>query len=112
MSNAGHSNVGFPSLYEAQNQRTFKQSEVDELTQHTGENVKGFMPKDQLGEVNRLHAEESQRKREEQIKKDPTLAATLHGNKPHKGAMIDKELQEEDEAMLKKKGDATTGKKM
>jgi hypothetical protein len=38
--------------------------------------------------------------------------ATLHGNKPHKGAIIDKELQEEDEALLRKKGDAKTGKKM
>jgi hypothetical protein len=44
MSNAGQSNVGFPSLYEAQNQRNYKQSEVDDLTQHTGENVKGFLP--------------------------------------------------------------------
>ncbi|KAK3303661.1 uncharacterized protein B0T15DRAFT_560833 [Chaetomium strumarium] len=112
MSNAGNSNVGFPSLYEAQNQRNYKQSEVAELTQHTGENVKGFLPKDQRREVNRLHAEESQRRQQEQIKKDPTLAATLHGNKPHKGAVIDKELQKEDEAILRKKGDATAGKKM
>jgi hypothetical protein len=35
----------------------------------------------------------------------------LHGNKPAKGAFIDKELQEEDEAMLRKKGDSMTGKK-
>lgn len=39
------------------------------------------------------------------------MQATLHGNKPHRGAIIDKELQDEDEAMLKKKGDAMTGKK-
>ncbi|KAK4034188.1 hypothetical protein C8A01DRAFT_18976 [Parachaetomium inaequale] len=111
MSYQGNSNVGFPSLYESQNQRSHTQGEVDELTQHTGENVKGFLPKGQGGEVNRLQAEELHRKQVENMKKDPTLAATLHGNKPAKGAVIDKELQEEDEAMLRKKGDSMPGKK-
>ncbi|KAJ4288703.1 hypothetical protein N0V88_007237 [Collariella sp. IMI 366227] len=91
MSYQGNSNVGFRSLYESQNQRNIKQSEVDELTRQTGENVKG--------------------EQAERFKKDPTYAAELHGNKPSKGAMIDKELQEEDEAMLRRKGDAMTGKK-
>lgn len=44
-----------------------------------------------------------------------TKQATLHGNKPYKGALIDKELQEEDEAMLRKKQEkgteSMTGKK-
>lgn len=44
MSYQGNSNVGFRSLYESQNQRNIKQSEVDELTRQTGENVKGFTP--------------------------------------------------------------------
>jgi hypothetical protein len=43
MSFQGHSNVGFPSLYESQNQKNHKQSEVDELQRHTGENLKGFL---------------------------------------------------------------------
>jgi hypothetical protein len=43
MSFQGHSNVGFPSLYESQNQKNHKQSEVDELKKHTGENLKGFL---------------------------------------------------------------------
>lgn len=34
-----------------------------------------------------------------------------HGNQPSKGALIDKELQEEDEAILRRKQDATAGKK-
>ena len=44
MSNQGQSNVGFRSLYESQNQRNHSQEEVDEMTRHTGENVRGFMP--------------------------------------------------------------------
>ncbi|KAL2134845.1 hypothetical protein VTI74DRAFT_10651 [Chaetomium olivicolor] len=110
MSYQGNSHVGFPSLYESQNQRNIKKSEVDELTRLTGENVKGFTARSQAGEVNRLHEQEIQREQAERIKKDPTFAATLHGNKPHKGAIIDKELQEEDEALLRKKRDAMTGK--
>ncbi|GAB1315525.1 hypothetical protein MFIFM68171_05735 [Madurella fahalii] len=111
MSYQGNSNVGFRSLYGSQNQRNTKQSDIDELTRRTGENVKGFLPKDQQGEVDRLYEQEMQRKKNEAIKKDPTLAAQFHDNRPHKGAMIDKELQEEDEAMLKKKDDALAGKK-
>jgi hypothetical protein len=111
MSNQGHSNVGFRSLYESQNQRNHTQEEMDEMTRHTGENVRGFMPKGQTEELNRLQTEEIHRKQAEQLKKDPTLAATLHGNAPAKGAIIDKELQEEDEAALRKKSDSLPGKK-
>jgi hypothetical protein len=39
------------------------------------------------------------------------VQAIAHGNKPSRGAEIDKELQEEDEAILRKKGDAMAGKK-
>ncbi|KAH6640294.1 hypothetical protein F5144DRAFT_609325 [Chaetomium tenue] len=131
----GHSNVG---IYESQDQRHYTQEEVDEMTRHTGENVKGFMPKGQTEELNRLQTEEVSlalptllfytlcvariianccfclqihRKQAENLKKDPTLAATLHGNAPAKGAIIDKELQEEDEAALRRKSDSLPGKK-
>lgn len=35
----------------------------------------------------------------------------MHGNEPSKGAKIDEELREEEEAILKKKGDSLPGKK-
>ncbi|KAL2141641.1 hypothetical protein VTI28DRAFT_2135 [Corynascus sepedonium] len=111
MSNAGHSNVGFPSLYESGNQRTHSHSEAEDLRKHTGENVQGFLPRNQAGEIDRLREEEIRRKQAEKVKKDPTLAATMHGNAPARGAIIDKELQEEDEAVLRKKNDAMAGKK-
>lgn len=34
----------------------------------------------------------------------------MHGNKPSRGAEIDKQLQEEDQAIMAKKGDALVGK--
>ena len=41
---------------------------------------------------------------------DQPAQAINHGNQPSRGAKIDKELQEDDEAILKKKGDAMPGK--
>lgn len=35
----------------------------------------------------------------------------MHGNEPSKGAKIDQELKEEEEQILKKKGDSLAGKK-
>ncbi|KAL2150596.1 hypothetical protein VTH82DRAFT_7159 [Thermothelomyces myriococcoides] len=111
MSSASQSNVGFRSLYESGDQRTHGKDEASEYRKKTGENVEGFMPKSQASELNRLHAEDIQRQQAENMKKDPTLAAKMHNNEPSKGAMIDKELQEEDEAALRKKNDAMAGKK-
>ncbi|KAK4135079.1 hypothetical protein BT67DRAFT_401855 [Trichocladium antarcticum] len=100
--NAGHSSVGNSALYQSQNQRNFKQSEVEELRRRTGENVQGYLPKDQLDAVNRLYEEKVQRRQSMNMKTDPTFAAMHNGNKPSKGAIIDKELQEEDEARVRK----------
>ncbi|KAK4162917.1 hypothetical protein QBC43DRAFT_320715 [Cladorrhinum sp. PSN259] len=114
MSYAGASNVGFPSIYEDSNQKNVKKSEINELSKTTGENVKGFLSKGQASEVNRLYEEENVRKQADAIKKDPTLPATLHNNKPSKGAIIDKEIQMEEEAMINKKknkGLGMTGQK-
>ncbi|EAQ85367.1 predicted protein [Chaetomium globosum CBS 148.51] len=130
-STQGHSNVGFRGVYESQNQRHYTQEEMDEMAKHTGENVRGFMPSmllptlvpdpeshpEQLTQsqqrARRRNSTGSRQKRKqaESLKKDPTLAATLHGNAPAKGAIIDKELQEEDEAALRRKSDSLPGKK-
>ena len=36
--------------------------------------------------------------------RDPTAAARRHGNDPSRGAEIDKEIQDEEEDYLKRKG--------
>ncbi|KAL2259274.1 hypothetical protein VTK26DRAFT_7108 [Humicola hyalothermophila] len=111
-SSQGHSNVGFGSLYQSQNQRNVPDTEIDELSRTSGKNVRGFLPKDQQAKVNKLQTEQIQREHAERMRAEPGFAAMYHGNKPNKGAMIDKELMEEDEAMLRKKheDDAKTGK--
>ncbi|KAK0619612.1 hypothetical protein B0T14DRAFT_566441 [Immersiella caudata] len=60
---------------------------VDDAHQHSGKNVKGYQPGQQ-----------------DRMKHDLTYPqATLHGNQQYPGARLDKELQEEDEATIRKK---------
>lgn len=68
---------------------------------------------DERSIANKLEREEKREKEgeelsleEEQRKKDATLPARAHGNEPSKGAKIDQELREEEEAELKRKGKA------
>ncbi|KAK3714975.1 hypothetical protein LTR37_007465 [Vermiconidia calcicola] len=109
------SNVGGSGVYEAGDQRNYKQSEVNEADRYKEgkENShKANDPKDERSIANKL-ARESKRENEPepekdtetmQSKKDATLPARSHGNEPSKGAKIDQELKDEEEAELKKKG--------
>ncbi|THV89874.1 hypothetical protein D6D27_06199 [Aureobasidium pullulans] len=114
---SGTSNVGNSSVYEAADQRTYKDSEIAEAKQearfHEGKehSHKANDSKDERTIANKLAREEKRENEDEkeslqtqQIKKDATLPAQSHGNEPSKGAKIDQELKEEDEAALKGKG--------
>ncbi|THY24786.1 hypothetical protein D6D01_05327 [Aureobasidium pullulans] len=114
---SGTSNVGNSSVYEAADQRTYKDSEIAEAKQearfHEGKehSHKANDAKDERTIANKLAREEKRENEDEkeslqtqQIKKDATLPAQSHGNEPSKGAKIDQELKEEDEAALKGKG--------
>ncbi|KAK1759878.1 hypothetical protein QBC47DRAFT_373225 [Echria macrotheca] len=103
-STIGHSQskIFYPFLGEDDEQRNVAQAEIKELTKHTGKNLKGYLPKDQVEEVKRIEAQEIIEKQAEAVKKDPTLPATLHGNRPARGAMVDKELMVEDEETLRR----------
>ena len=69
---------------------------------------------DERSIANKLEREEKREKEDDadlsledrQAKKDATLPARAHGNEPSKGAKIDQELREEEEAELKRKGKA------
>ncbi|KAK8073786.1 hypothetical protein PG994_004685 [Apiospora phragmitis] len=80
--------------------------------------TKDISTEDQRSIANRLGAEEHKDEGHEdsletrQTKKDPTLPAKAHGNKPSRGAEIDAEIQADEEEMLaKKKGNNMPGKK-
>jgi len=85
------------------NQRNISQSDIDDATQHSGKNLKGYRPEDQINAVNQMRMEGAQKGQAEATKRDPTLPATLHGNQPHPGARVDKELRDDDEATVRKK---------
>lgn len=72
-----------------------------------------MVAEDERSIANKLEREEKREKEGEELsledqqrKKDATLPARAHGNEPSKGAKIDQELREEEEAELKRKGKA------
>ncbi|KAI5198420.1 hypothetical protein E4T39_06808 [Aureobasidium subglaciale] len=117
---SGTSNVGNSAVYEAADQRTYKDSELEEQKKearfHEGKehSHKANDAKDERTIANKLEREEKREKEDEQeslqtqqIKQDATLPivqARSHGNEPSKGAKIDQQIKEEEEAELKKKG--------
>ncbi|KAL2255286.1 hypothetical protein VTK26DRAFT_3684 [Humicola hyalothermophila] len=118
---SGNSNVGNRQLYEAGDQRNPKATEAGSGTRYhegTAHSHRNNDPKDQRSLADRAAAEKQasspQESRETTLqKKDPTLPAKMHGNKPSKGAQVDAEIQAEEEEILKKKGGQNVpGKKM
>ncbi|KAM3501438.1 hypothetical protein MY10362_005544 [Beauveria mimosiformis] len=68
-------------------------------------------PKDQRSIANRLAAETQATEDKEdpevtRMKEDPTAPAREHGNEPSRGAKIDAQIQEEEQAELERKGKA------
>ncbi|KAF1832973.1 hypothetical protein BDW02DRAFT_570479 [Decorospora gaudefroyi] len=112
------SNVGDHSVYQADDQRTVPDSKIEEAKRenrfHEGQDNSHMAQdskEDERTIANKLAREEKREKEGEdksledkQREKDATLPARAHGNEPSKGAKIDQELREEDEAQLKKKG--------
>ncbi|TVY25496.1 hypothetical protein LHYA1_G005747 [Lachnellula hyalina] len=131
---SGTSNVGNSQVYQADDQRTVPNSEIEQQKKdnrfHEGKenSHKANDSKDERSIANKLAREEKskqmvqgliiltslQRQNEEeyepeevkQSKRDPTLPAKMHGNEPSKGAKVDAEIQAEEEEELRRKGKA------
>ncbi|KAK3060698.1 hypothetical protein LTS18_007954 [Coniosporium uncinatum] len=114
---SGTSNVGEGSVYEAGDQKNYKDSEIREAKKedrfHEGKDNSHLAndSKDERSIANKLAREEKRENEKDnkslegqQREKDATLPARSHGNEPSKGAKIDQELREEEEEILKKKG--------
>ncbi|EXJ92332.1 hypothetical protein A1O3_00882 [Capronia epimyces CBS 606.96] len=111
------SNVGNAQVYEAGDQRVPPDSQKNQNQAepyHEGQKHahQANDSKDQRSIANRLAAAGPQNETaSEQGEKsaseiDPTLPARQHGNKPSRGAQIDKEIQDEEAEILAKKGAA------
>ncbi|KAL8740785.1 MAG: hypothetical protein Q9190_006549 [Brigantiaea leucoxantha] len=111
---SGTSNVGGRGVYEAGDQRNYKDSEINEADRYKEGKENSHLANDSKDErsiANKLAREEKRKNEPEPISKeaadsqaDPTLPAKNHGNEPSKGAKIDAEIQQEEEEYLKKKG--------
>jgi hypothetical protein len=111
---SGTSSVGQHTVYEAGDQRNYKESERKAMESnpfHEGkENSHNNLDsKDERSIANKLAAEEKNKgpapddEETAMHKKDPTLPAKAHGNEPSKGAKIDAELQAEEEQRIREK---------
>ncbi|KAI0597043.1 hypothetical protein F4775DRAFT_603033 [Biscogniauxia sp. FL1348] len=82
---SGQPSTGAPSTYEAGDQQNYGREDI------TKEQKNHFI----------------QRHVAERYKTDPTFAATMHGNQPSKGAMVDAQIQAEEAGFLKRKQEKT-----
>ena len=110
------SNVGNAQVHEAADQRTLADDEIERqkkekrFEEGKENSHKAGDAKDERSIANRLDKETSKKDGDEDSdetklhKLDATAPARAHGNEPSKGAKIDQELREEEEAILKKKG--------
>ncbi|KAG1871628.1 hypothetical protein F4604DRAFT_1925990 [Suillus subluteus] len=125
------SNVGNPQVYEANEQRTSKQTDknprkYDEGQEHAHQDIDSkydlglqaplrnlqLTNRDERSIGNRLAAAIKHSRSEESANpfEDPNVnplgPATSHGNEPSKGAKVDAELKAEEEELLRRKGKA------
>ncbi|KAK8191564.1 hypothetical protein IWZ00DRAFT_507514 [Phyllosticta capitalensis] len=111
------SNVGSHNIYEDGDQRNYSKAELQNSANadrfHEGQTHSHLSldSKDERSIANKLAREEHRQKESEpkdfekvQLEHDARLPAASHGNKPSKGAQIDQELREEDEAAASGKG--------
>ncbi|PNS18750.1 hypothetical protein CAC42_5289 [Sphaceloma murrayae] len=111
---SGTSSVGNSGVYEAGDQRTYKDSELNDAERFKEGKPNSHLANDSKDErtiANKLAREEKRENESEedtlevqQLKQDATLPARAHGNEPSKGAKIDQELADEEAEILKKKG--------
>ncbi|KAJ4001897.1 hypothetical protein F5050DRAFT_1802739 [Lentinula boryana] len=112
MSGSMQSNVGNSQIYNDNEQRTHKSSELDQRERYefAPENAHNDLdPKDERSLGNRLasaqeHGLDNTSNKTKNTVTDPLAPAQMHGNEPSRGAQIDAELQREEEELLKNKG--------
>ncbi|KAI9163529.1 hypothetical protein HJFPF1_05146 [Paramyrothecium foliicola] len=112
-SQSGLSNVGDRRAYEAEDQQNYNTADVNEAGRVHGVNITGYQDKN--GIMDKLQSQDNNAQVKDRLKHEPGYAATMHGNKPSRGAEIDAELARDDEEMLAKKAnktDSMPGKKL
>ncbi|KAI0516753.1 hypothetical protein F5B22DRAFT_646491 [Xylaria bambusicola] len=100
-------NTGTASIYEDGDEHNYSREAIRGEQRHHLQNVEGYMRKDQNRGMNDMLSEDTQAQINERYKTDPLYHATMHGNKPSRGAQQDAEIQAEEAEMLRKKQEKT-----
>ncbi|KAF1816905.1 hypothetical protein P152DRAFT_469418 [Eremomyces bilateralis CBS 781.70] len=111
---SGNSKVGDRTVYEAGDQRNYKNSEIRDAARYHEWKPNSNLKNDSNAErsISNRMAREDARKGEkapkdldsERTQMNSTLPARAHGNEPSRGAQIDQSLREEEEDELRRKG--------
>ncbi|KAI0203816.1 hypothetical protein F4808DRAFT_457525 [Astrocystis sublimbata] len=91
-----HPNTGTPSIYEDGIQHNYSHEAIHNEQRH-------HLHKDHNRGMDELLLEDTRTQIEERYKTDPLYPATMHGNRPSRGAQQDAEIQAEEAEMLRKK---------
>ncbi|KAI2635428.1 hypothetical protein GGS21DRAFT_81740 [Xylaria nigripes] len=106
---SGHPTTGTPSVYEDGDERNYAREDIRNEARHHLRNAEGYMRKDQKRAMEEMLSEDTQVQIEERYKNDPLYRATMHGNKPSRGAVQDAEIQAEEAELLRKKQEKMDG---
>lgn len=94
-------------------QSTSRRVYVEDTASRRSSNIILLSTEDERSIANKLEREKKRENEEEdksiediRREKDATLPARAHGNEPSRGAKIDQQIREEEEAELKRKGKA------
>ncbi|KAI0191678.1 hypothetical protein EV127DRAFT_427526 [Xylaria flabelliformis] len=112
---SGHPTTGTPGTFEDGDEHNYSHRAIHNEQRHHLHNVEGYKPKDQHKAMDAMLSEDIQVQIEERYKTDPLYRATMHGNKPSRGAQQDAEIQAEEAEMIRKKKEKTdsmAGKKL
>ncbi|RYC62542.1 hypothetical protein CHU98_g3656 [Xylaria longipes] len=124
---AGHPSTGTPSTYNDGDEHNYSREAIHIEQRHHFHNVEGYrhsksyanMSCSEAPSINQLRAEDQnkamdamlsediQTRIEERYKTDPLYRATMHGNRPSRGAQQDAEIQAEEAEMIRKKQEKT-----
>ncbi|KAI0447861.1 hypothetical protein F4803DRAFT_545909 [Xylaria telfairii] len=112
---AGHLKTGTPGTYNDGDGHNYSRKAIRDEQRHHLQKAEGYKPKSQNHAMDAMLGEDIQALVEERYKTDPLYSATMHGNRPSKGARQDAEIQADEAEMIRKKQekmDSLTGKKL
>ncbi|KAI0470211.1 hypothetical protein F4859DRAFT_515738 [Xylaria cf. heliscus] len=126
---AGHPTTGTPGTYDDGDTHNYSRQAIRDEQRHHLHKAEGYRPskshaktpcseapkvnqprvEDQNRAMDTMISEDIQVLIKERYKTDPLFSATMHGNRPSRGAQQDAEIQAGEAEMIRKKQEKTNG---